>query len=191
MTKLTLYHAGMRGDYDTLHPLTHFATTIEPCIEVAGRKYFADRKAGDDWTPTLYTCEVQLNFEADLALLQEWWSPNRIALVNRWRDRYRSDLKRYSQIGMHMHDMSEDELLDYLKEEAALYGIRGYRYENTIEGGIGVCLLDCADVVLQKREPIPMKSVAEVLLRCSAQKLAMDEAGFQKARIEATAILDA
>lgn len=179
----------MRGDYQTLLPLTHFATTIEPCIEVAGRKYFADRKAGDEWTPTLYTCLVQLNFEKDLAAMTEWWSPNRIALVNRWRDRYRSDIRRYSEIGRRMHDMSDDELLDFLKEEAMEAGIRGYRYENTIEGGVGVCLLDCADIVLQERTPIPMKSVAEVMLRCSAPQLVMGEKEYEAARMEATALL--
>lgn len=189
---VTIYHAGMQGDYENFHLFTHFATEIQPCINVAGRKYFSDRKPEDNWMPTLYTCEVELDVETQLELWEDKGSPRIQAFANHWRQRYRHDLEKYKEVSKkYFWDTDDEELTAWLREETARAGVHGYRYENRVEGGVGVCLVDASDVRIIKREPIPMDAVANVFLGLTAHQVFLNEERYEQAKAEALGWLSA
>ena len=182
----TLYHASTVQDIKEFRDNSHFAFEEEPCNNVIARKIFADTlhlKEIVVFKPMLYRCEadidaLQLDTYHDLA------SPFVAGLFDAWRER----LLDREQTAAGFDEMAHGERMDYcltvrhprskelsqqfwadkneaaqvqwMKERLAEGGFLGYRYDNTVEGGKSICLLDASKVRIVEKIPLSLHAIA-------------------------------
>lgn len=220
MTSRTLYHAslvsGLCHEGIQFFDNSHFAFEEEPCVKVLVRKYFADTldHEYEAAVPTLYTCEAELDWVNQFPMYPDLKSPHPFGLFDAWikREQEAKELMYgasvmpieerqcyfCSQMRTHWQPMrrefnalSETQQVQWLKQKFAANSHVGYQYQNIIEGGISICLLDASMVKVLDEKPIEIADLANRFLHTPYEELSigLDDESYAKALDRAKAVL--
>lgn len=151
MSKQRWYHGSLDGDIETFRPLTHFGTRLAALHSIDHPKHYIYSACQDEMRPTIYSIEIDLSEVGGIIELDDWVSPNAIALINWLIGKYKKDGEEglITELGEIKHKYSNNILpkKDFSLIEAWLLdrGVRVIRYLNKHEGRGGessICIVD-------------------------------------------------
>lgn len=216
MKTRTVFHASLAAGITRFYDNSHFGFEEEQCVNVLVRKLFADTLDPDyaSARPTLYRCEATLAWESELTEFGDLMSPFPEHLFVKWRDRKQNnqqaldkvqtlahddqrhyfwrELRAWKPVNAEFHQLTDSDLkVAWLKAKFRSEGYIGYRYDNVVEGGRSICLLDASVVRVVGSSPVSSCRLAASFLSTPREDLSsrIDDESYKIARQRAANVL--
>jgi hypothetical protein len=191
---MKLFHASLSDSIKSFNDNSHFADGADPALTVIAWKLFCDTDDGQYKIsiPSLYTCNAALDGGYGLDIYPDLKSPNIQTLFNAWfarkqkarekADNYEAmdwsarkaynlkQLKDDMAIRSAFLDLDETGKVAWLKAQFQNNGWIGYRYDNEIEGGASIRLLDASVVTIVRQELVERVDLASRFLKIPLEK---------------------